>query len=132
VGVQLLTKVKISKRIRDVLLEVVSVTVLLSGAIAYVVMHPKATLNWGAAAFAVNTIVVFGFLISWFRQEWKRLVFWTVLIVVLLLQWLIYVSAFQRLSSNIPLIYYTFFDTVELALIVPILSAILVHKANRE
>jgi hypothetical protein len=56
------------KRVRDIFLEIVIAVALVIWGIIYVASHPRGTLNWGRIAMAGNTLVVFGFLISWFSS----------------------------------------------------------------
>lgn len=108
------------KRVRDIVLEVVIAVVLVTGAIIYVASHPRDSVNWDRIALAVNTIVVFGFLISWFRREWKRLLFWTTLVVLLLGHTTLYVLILSRVHE-FPLAYYVVLNSMELALFAAIL-----------
>jgi len=121
--------VKHWKRVRDIFLEVVIAVALVTGGIIYVASHPRGSLNWGRIALAGNTVVVFGFLISWFRQEWKRLVFWTALVVLLLGHTAIYIAVLSRVH-DFPLAYYVVLNSMELALFTAILRRLL--TGNRD
>jgi hypothetical protein len=87
------------------------------------------SLNWGFIALAVNTLVVFGFLISWFRQGWKRLVFWAALVVLLLGHTAAYIFVLSRIRE-FPIAYYVLLNSMELALFTTILSKLL--TGNRD
>jgi hypothetical protein len=112
--------VKRRKRVRDIFLEVVIAVVLVTGGIAYVATHPRDSLNWGRIALAGNTIVVFGFLISWFREAWRQLVFWTTLVVFLLGHATAYIFVLSRIH-DFPLAYYVVLNSMELVLFTSIL-----------
>jgi hypothetical protein len=112
------------KRVRDIFLEIVIAVALVIWGIIYVASHPRGTLNWGRIAMAGNTLVVFGFLISWFRQEWKRLVFWTALVVLLLGHTAIYILVLSRVH-DFPLAYYVVFNSMEMVLFTGILRKLL-------
>jgi hypothetical protein len=112
------------KRVRDIFLEIVIAVALVIWGIIYVASHPRGTLNWGRIAIAGNTLVVFGFLISWFRQEWKRLVFWTALVVLLLGHTAIYILVLSRVH-DFPLAYYVVFNSIEMVLFTGILRKLL-------
>jgi hypothetical protein len=120
---------KLWKRVRDIFLEVVIAVALVAGAFIYVASHPRDSLNWGFIALAINTVVVFGFLISWFRQGWKRLVFWAALVVLLLGHTTAYIFVLSRIHE-FPLAYYVLLNSMELALFTTILSKLL--TANRD
>jgi hypothetical protein len=111
------------KRVRDIFLEIVIAVALVIWGIIYVA-SPRGTLNWDRIAIASNTVVVFGFLISWFRQEWKRLVFWIALVVLLLGHTAIYILVISRFYV-VPLAYYVVFNSMEMALFTGILRKLL-------
>ncbi len=112
------------KRVRDIFLEIAIAVALVTWGIIYVASHPRGSLNWGRIAIAGNTVVVFGFLISWFRQERKRLVFWTALVVLLLGHTAIYILALSRVH-DFPSAYYVVFNSMEMALFTVILRKLL-------
>ena len=112
------------KRVRDLFLEIVIAVALVTWGIIYVASHPRGSLNWGHIAMAGNTVVVFGFLISWFRQAWKRLVFWTALVVLLLGHTAIYILVVSRFY-DFPLAYYVLINSLEMALFTVILRKLL-------
>ncbi|HUE52676.1 MAG TPA: hypothetical protein VMO80_10070 [Terriglobales bacterium] len=117
------------KRLADIFLEVVIAVVLVTAGIVYVARHPRGSPNWGRIALAGNTVVVFGFLISWFRQAWKRLVFWTTLVVLLLGHTAAYVLVLSRIH-DFPLAYYVVLNSMELALFTVILRKVI--TGNRD
>jgi hypothetical protein len=117
------------KRVRNIFLEVVIAVALVTGGIIYVATHPRGGLNWGCIALAGNTVVVFGFLISWFRQEGKRLVFWTALVVLLLGHTAVYVFVLSHVR-DFPLAYYVLLNSMELALFTAILRKLPTGRAD--
>jgi hypothetical protein len=121
--------IKSWKRVRDIFLEVVIAVSLVTGGIIYVASHPRDSLNWGRIALAGNTVVVFGFLISWFRQEWKRLVFWVAMVVLLLGHTAIYILVLSHVH-DFPLAYYVVLNSMELALFTVILRKLLMGNRN--
>ncbi len=109
------------KRLGAIFLEVVIAVVLVTGGIVYVATHPRDSLNWSRIALAGNTIVVFGFLISWFRDAWRRLVFWTALVVLLLGHTAAYILVLSHIHE-FPLAYYVLLNSMELVLFATILK----------
>ena len=118
------------KRLRDLLLEVLVVLVVVIGGIIYVALHPKANQHWEMIALAVNTAIVFGFLISWFRDEWKHVVFWATFAALLLAHTTTYLFVLRRIGE-LPLVYYFLLNPVELAIFAPILRKLLVGHTDR-
>jgi hypothetical protein len=116
--------------LRDVFLEVAIAVALATGGIVYVASHPKDSLDWGRISLAGNTAIVFGFLISWFRKEWRRLVFWTTLAFLLLCHTAAYVFVLVRIQGW-PLSYYVVLNPIELALFVPILRKLVPNNADQ-
>ncbi len=112
------------KRIRDLAIEILIAIALVVGLIAYVSSHPGTELDWRRIALILNTAVVFGFVISWFRNFWGRLVFWTVLMVLLLIHLAIFSLALRRMEA-LPTIYYTFIDAAEWVVIVPLMRRVI-------
>lgn len=121
--------VKPWKRVREIFTEVVIAVALVTGGIIYVASHPRDSLNWGRIAMAGNTVVVFGFLISWFRQEGKRLVFWTAMLVLLLDHTAIYILVLNHVH-DFPLAYYVVLNAMELALFTAILRKLLTRDGD--
>jgi hypothetical protein len=97
---------------------------LVVGLIAYVWTRPAGTeLDWKRIGLFVNTLVVFGFLISWLRESWGKLVFWAALIVLLVVHLGIY-SYVLRHIDILPGAYYTVLDMAEWVLLVPLMRRI--------
>jgi hypothetical protein len=104
------------KRTRDLVIETLVAVVLVTAFVAYLFMAPKGSRpNWDWVAFAVNTMVVFGFLISWFRHAWKTAQYWVVLGMLLLCHSAACVFALLPVG-HLPLIFYVVMNSAELAL----------------
>ena len=109
------------KRARDLLVEILIGIILVTAFVAYLFTLPKGiTLNWRHIALALNTLVVFGFLISWFRDVWKCLAFWATITALLLVHTAIYLFVLGRIEGW-PLAYYVVLNPIELAIFAPIL-----------
>ncbi len=103
------------KRIRDVAIETLIAVILVTAFVVYLFKFPKESRpNWGLVAFIVNTAIVFGFLVSWFRHLRKNVLYWAVLAVLLLCHIAIYVFAHRRIEQ-IPLVFYLLTNSAELA-----------------
>ena len=124
------TSKKALKRLRDIFLEVVIAVVLVTGIVVYAATHPRDNLNWGLIALAGNTLVIFGFLISWFRAAWRRPVFWAVLAVLLLGHTAAYVLFLTRVP-DFPLGYYIVLNSMELVLFTAILEKLVTTNGDR-
>jgi len=119
----------LSKRVRDLLLEILFGFVLVMAFVAYLFTLPKGTtLNWQRVALVLNTVVIFGFLISWFRDVWKCSVFWATIAALLLAHTALYLFVLNRIEGW-PLAYYVIANPVELALFTPVLRKVV--KADR-
>ncbi|HMK22585.1 MAG TPA: hypothetical protein VK466_09640 [Terriglobales bacterium] len=112
------------KRLRDIALEVAIAVALVATGILYVATHPRDGINWSRIALAGNTIIVFGFLISWFHEAWRRLLFWAVLMVLLLGHTAAYIFALSRIHE-FPLAYYVVLNSIELAFFTVILKRLM-------
>ena len=71
---------KLREKVRDLGIESLIAAVLVTAYVIYLFDVPKDRRpdSW-IIALAVNTVVVFGFLVSWFRHRWKNTRFWIVL-----------------------------------------------------
>jgi hypothetical protein len=56
-------------------------------------------------ALALNTVTVFGFLISWFRHAWRLSAFWLTLVALIFLHVAAYIFVLGRIQDW-PLSYY--------------------------
>jgi hypothetical protein len=119
-------RMKSWKRLRELLLEVLFAVVGVTAGIIYVAGHPTANQHWDLITLVGNTAIIFGFLISWFRGAWKRLVFWTVLIVMFLGHTAVYLFVLRRIQ-DFPLAYYVVLNPIELFVFISILQ-----KATRD
>lgn len=109
------------KRARDIVAELFIGTVLVTAFVVYLFVLPKgSSLNWRFIALVLNTAVVFGFLISWFRDFLPSTAFWAGIALLLLAHFALYLFFLSRVE-NWPLSYYVVLNPVELALFVPIL-----------
>lgn len=112
------------KRATGLLLEIVIGLILVTAFVAYLFTLPRGTtLNWQRIALVLNTVVVFGFVISWFRNAWKNLAFWATITVLLLGHTAVYLFVLNR-TEGWPLAYYVMANPVELALFSPILRRV--------
>jgi hypothetical protein len=113
------------KRARGLMLEILIGLVLVTAFVAYLFSLPKGTkLNWQRIALVLNTFVVFGFLISWFRHQWKRLDFWATMTVLLLIHTAVYLFVLSR-TEGWRLAGYVMADPAELALFAPVLRKVI-------
>ena len=91
---------------------------------AYLFTLPKgAALNWQRIALVLNTLVVFGFLVSWFRDALRSLSFWATLSMLLLGHMAAYLLLLDH-TEGWPLAYYLVLNPMELAIFTPILKKI--------
>ena len=104
------------KRARDLIIETLIAIILVTAFVVYLFMVPKESRpNSGWVALAVNTAIVFGFLISWFRYAWKSVQYWIGLGVLLFCHSAVYILALRRVG-HFPLIFYVATNSVELVL----------------
>lgn len=117
-------------RARGLLLEILIGVILVTAFVAYLFTLPKGTtLDWQRIALVLNTLVVFGFLVSWFRDVWKRLAFWAIITALLLGHTAIYLF-FLGHTEGWPLAYYVVLNPIELAIFTSILRKI--TRDNRQ
>ena len=105
------------KRIRDLIIETLIAVILVTAYVVYLFhssQGEQAKLG-GWAPLAVNTLIVFGFLISWFRYAWKATRYWAMLGMLLLCHCAAYIFALQRVG-RFPLIFYVVVNSAELVL----------------
>ena len=104
----------VRKRIRDLIIETLIAVILVTAYVVYLFMVPKGSRpNWGWVALAVNTLIVFGFLISWFRYAWKTTRYWVMLGILLFCHSAAYIFALHRVG-HFPLIFYVVTNSAEL------------------
>lgn len=105
----------LGKRIRDIVLEALIAVLFVTAFAVYVIKTHDATKlrDWTPVIQGGNTVLVFGFLIRWFRYAWRRSAFWAVLTVLLLVHIAVYMLLLRRIPQ-FPLIYYAIQDVCEL------------------
>ncbi len=114
-----------ARRIRDLLVEILIAAVLVTSFLIYLFQHPKGvSLPWEWIKLVVNTTIVFGFLIAWFRESWRNYVFW-VTVAILLLCHVFLLSFFVRPNYVLPGGYYALLiNPIELVVFAKILRRI--------
>jgi hypothetical protein len=104
------------KRTKDLIIETLVAVVFATVLVVYFFVVPKESRpNSVWVVLAVNTAIVFGFLISWFRFAWKSARYWAVLAVLLFCHSAIYIFALRRVG-HFPLLSYVVTDSAELVL----------------
>ena len=111
------------QRARDLTIEVLIAVVLVTAYVIYLFRFPERLRpdSWKTIGLFVNTIVVFGFLVSWFKHQWKNTQFWLVLGLLLFCHMALFVF-FIRLIEHVPLATYVLTNSIELAVFSRILS----------
>ena len=110
------------KRVRDIAIEILIATVLVAAFVAYLLTSPKGTTtDWRPIGVVINTLVVFGFLISWFRGTSKNIRFWAILAILLFGHVVAYIILFRHVQQ-LPASNYAVFDILELGLFSFVLS----------
>jgi hypothetical protein len=101
------------KRMRDLAIETLIATLLVSAYVAYFFMRPRddSSADWQRITEVVNTMIVFGFVILWSRHAWRTFLFWTVVTILL-------VGHVQHVPTG----YYVLLNAIELALFSKILN----------
>jgi hypothetical protein len=104
------------KRIRELIIETLIAVILVTAFVVYLFMVPKENRPNGIwMPLVLNTAIVFGFLISWFRHAWKSAQYWAVLVVLLVCHSAVYISVLHRIG-HLPLIIYVAANSAELVL----------------
>ena len=104
------------KRIRDLAIETLIAVILTTAFVTYLFMVPRENrLNGMWIPLVLNTAIVFGFLISWFRHAWKNAQYWTVLAVLLVCHSAVYIFVLPRIG-HFPLIIYVVANSAALLL----------------
>ena len=110
------------KRISDLIIEILIAVILVTAFVVYLFMVPKEKrLSGRWLPLILNTAIVFGFLISWFRPEWKRAKFWTLLGLLLVCHSAVYILLLTRIG-HFPLIVYVAVNAAELVFFSQILG----------
>lgn len=109
-------------RIRDLLLETLLAAVLVGAFVAFLFAHPKGVIwDWRRITQTLNTIVVFGFLISWFRNLWGSALFWASLAALFVGHIGIYALIFNH-AQRLPLAVYGVLNLIELTFFAALLN----------
>jgi hypothetical protein len=116
------------KRIRDLAVETLIAVILTAAFVTYLFMVPTENRPNGMwIPLVLNTAIVFGFLISWFRHAWKNAQYWTVLAVLLVCHSAVYIFVLPRIG-HFPLVIYVVANSAELVLFSQILWKFPSHR----
>ena len=104
------------EKARDLAIETLIAVVLVTAYVIYLFKVPRDRRpdSW-TIALAVNTAIVFGFLLSWFRRKWKIAQFWIALGLLLFCHLAVFIFLLRR-AGHIPLATYLLTNTIELAI----------------
>lgn len=107
------------------MIEVVVATALITLYVIYLFHRPSgASLPWRLISLVCNTLIVFGFLVAWFRRSWRDYRFW-IAIGVLLLSHMLLLGFFTR-SRSLPTAFYALvINPIELLVFAKILKRVL-------
>jgi hypothetical protein len=106
-----------SKRIRNLSIEVAIAIVLVGSLVVFRFRHPETDLNWSKVALFGNTAIVFGYLVAWFRDVWRRPIFWAYVSAALIVHLAGYLVILNRIPQ-FPFVYYVLLNAGEIALLV--------------
>ena len=81
--------------------------------LTFVEVQYPSNLDWKWIAFALNTLVLCGYIVHWFRGAWRLPKFWLTLFLLLLLHSVGLVAAL-RAMDHFPLIWYAVLVPLEL------------------
>lgn len=111
------TPMSLGKRLRDLTSETLIAVVLVTAFVVYLFERPKNTppINFGFFSAVVNTAIVFGFVLYWFRNGWKKGLFWAVMAFLFAGHLALYGFVISRVGS-FPGIRYALLDAIECAL----------------
>ena len=112
------------QRARDLTIEVLIAVVLVTAYMIYLFKFPHRPKpdSW-IIGLSVNTIIVVGFLASWFKHQWKNTQFWIVLGLLLFGHMALFVFLLRRIE-HFPLATYVLTNSIELAVFSRILSKV--------
>jgi F0F1-type ATP synthase assembly protein I len=121
------------KRIKDIAIETLIAVVLVGAFVAYLLASPTKgrNLDWRLISNFVNTLVVFGFLISWFRHAWRNVSFWAMLTVLLIGHIAAYAFALGRVQ-HLPLVFYAVLNVIELTVFTRILRMVSLRGSDQK
>ncbi len=113
-----------ARRIGDLFIEIVAAVVLVTLYVVYLFHRPAgASLPWGWITLVINTLIVFGFLVAWFRRSWRNYLFWATVVLLLLCHLL--VLSFFAGPHFLPTGFYAFLiNPIELLVFAKILKRI--------
>jgi uncharacterized membrane protein YhhN len=115
----------LGRRVRDIALEVLIAMILVGAFVAYILSAPKGSkVDFRPIGVLVNAIVVFGFLISWFRWTRRNVRFWAILTIFLLAHIVVYIILFRHVQE-LPTSNYAIFSLLELGLFSFVLTKLL-------
>jgi hypothetical protein len=122
-----------AKRVREIVIETLIGVVLVSAFVAYLFVSPTKgqNINWRLVAIIVNTLIVFGFLVSWFRHTWRNAFFWAAFTILLLGHLAIYAIILGRIQ-HLPFVYYAVLNVIELAVFTRILRRLSPDGSNEK
>lgn len=109
-----------AKRLRDLFIETAIAIALVVSLLVFTFEHPRTPINWNGVALLVNTAIVFGYLIAWFRYAWRRSRFWMWLGALLVGHLVICIFVLSHLGQ-VPSVFYALASVGELAILGPFL-----------
>ena len=110
------------RRFTDLMIEIAVAVTLVTLYVVYLFQRrPGTPLPWELISVVVNTLIVFGFLVSWFRKCWRSYLFW-IIVVVLFLIHLLVLSSFMRSRSLPTGVYALLINPIELLIFGKILK----------
>ena len=117
-----------AKRIRDLLIEIAIAVVLVTAYVAYLMKYnPRGGYNWTPITQAMNTAIVFGYVIWWCRFAWRTFQFWVAIGGLLLVHAALYIFVIGY-TRHLPLSIYSLLDVVEITLFMRLLTKLSFEK----
>jgi hypothetical protein len=106
----------LGKRLRDLAIETLIAVVAVTAYVVYLFERPKNAppINFVFFSQVVNTGIVFGFVLYWFRKGWKKGLFWVVMACLFAGHLALYGFVISRLG-HFPGIRYALLDAIECA-----------------
>jgi hypothetical protein len=104
----------LGKRLRDLTIETFIAVVLVTAFVVYAFERPKDAppINFSFVSQVFNTAIVFGFILHWFRNSWKKGIFWLVMACLFAGHLALYWFVIPRLG-RFPGIGYAMLDAIE-------------------
>jgi multisubunit Na+/H+ antiporter MnhB subunit len=113
------------KRVRDLAFETAIAITIVVGLILYASRpHTGSEATWHFVPLVLNTVVVFGFVLSWYRHCWRKASLWAAIGSLLLVHSVGYIVLLNRVE-RFPLSYYVLFNSMEWAIIIPAVRALI-------